>query len=327
MKTSYLNDWNADLLDEYYQRWKQDPASVDSSWSAFFEGFELGSSAGRNGKPGVVPGSERPATEPDRLQARIDSMVQNYRILGHTQAQIDPLAQAPLETPALTLAALDLEDVPLDTVVSSRYFQQSRSMTLGEMIDALRAIYCGPIGVEFMHIQNETVREWVRDRMETRIASPQPDAASQKRLLRCLMESETFEQFVHTKFIGQKRFSLQGGESLMVILETILAECPNLGVLEIVMGMSHRGRLTVLANFLRKSYNTIFKEFSENYIPDLVAGDGDVKYHLGYESVRKTESGAEVAIQLAANPSHLGNRRSGGGRQGACPPAHFRGHR
>jgi 2-oxoglutarate dehydrogenase E1 component len=305
MKTSYLNDWNADLLDEYYQRWKQDPASVDSSWSAFFEGFELGSSAGRNGKPGVAPGSERPATEPDRLQARIDSMVQNYRILGHTQAQIDPLAQARPETPALTLAAFDLEDVPLDTVVSSRYFQQSRSMTLGEMIDALRAIYCGPIGVEFMHIQNETVREWVRDRMEARIASPQPDAASQKKLLRCLMESETFEQFVHTKFIGQKRFSLQGSESLMVILETILAECPNLEVLEIVMGMSHRGRLTVLANFLRKSYNTIFKEFSENYIPDLVAGDGDVKYHLGYESVRKTESGAEVAIQLAANPSHL----------------------
>jgi 2-oxoglutarate dehydrogenase E1 component len=305
MKTSYLNDWNADLLDEYYQRWKQDPASVDSSWSAFFEGFELGSSAGRNGKPSVVAESERPATQLDRLQNRIDSMVQNYRILGHTQAQIDPLAQTRPETPALTLAALDLEDVPLDTVVSSRYFQQSRSMTLGEMIDALRAIYCGPIGVEFMHIQNETVREWVRDRMETRIALPQADAASQKRLLRCLMESETFEQFVHTKFIGQKRFSLQGGESLMVILETILAECPKVGVLEIVMGMSHRGRLTVLANFLRKSYNTIFKEFSENYIPDLVAGDGDVKYHLGYESVRKTESGAEVAIQLAANPSHL----------------------
>jgi 2-oxoglutarate dehydrogenase E1 component len=305
MKTSYLNDWNADLLDEYYQRWRQDPAAVDSSWSAFFEGFELGSTAGRNGKSGVVTESEGPTTELDRLQNRIDSMVQNYRILGHTQAQIDPLAQARPETPALTPSALDLEDVPLETVVSSRYFQQSRSMTLGEMIDALRAIYCGPIGVEFMHIQNETVREWVRERMETRIALPQPDAASQKRLLRCLMESETFEQFVHTKFIGQKRFSLQGGESLMIILETILAGCPDAGVLEIVMGMSHRGRLTVLANFLRKSYNTIFKEFSENYIPDLVAGDGDVKYHLGYESIRKTESGAEVAIQLAANPSHL----------------------
>jgi 2-oxoglutarate dehydrogenase E1 component len=305
MKTSYLNDWNADLLDEYYQRWKQDPASVDSSWSAFFEGFELGSSPNGDGKLGVVPNRESEITQPDRLQDRVDGLVHKFRILGHTQAQIDPLAQARPETAELTLAFLGLEDVPLDTVVSSRYFQQSRSMTLGEMIDALHAIYCGPIGVEFMHIQNETVREWVRDRIETRIALPQPDAASQKRLLRCLMETETFEQFVHTKFIGQKRFSLQGGESLMVILEAILAGCPDAGVLEIVMGMSHRGRLTVLANFLRKSYNIIFKEFSENYIPDLVAGDGDVKYHLGYESVRKTDSEAEVNIRLAANPSHL----------------------
>jgi 2-oxoglutarate dehydrogenase E1 component len=305
MKTSYLNDWNADLLDEYYQRWKQDPASVDSSWSAFFEGFELGSEAGRNGESSIAPDREGEVAKVDRLQDRVDGIVYNYRILGHTQAQIDPLGQTRAEAPELTLASLDLEDVPLDTVVSSRYFHQSRPMPLGEMIDALRAIYCGPIGVEFMHIQNETVREWVRDRVETRIALPQPDAASQKRLLRCLMETETFEQFVHTKFIGQKRFSLQGGESLMVILETILAGCPEAGIREIVMGMSHRGRLTVLANFLRKSYNIIFKEFSENYIPDLVAGDGDVKYHLGYESVRKTESGAEVAIRLAANPSHL----------------------
>ena len=227
MRTSYLNDWNADLLDEYYQRWKQDPASVDSSWSAFFEGFELGSSSGRNGKPGVAPDRAQPAGSTgdlERLQDRVDGLVHNYRILGHLQAQIDPLAQARPETPALNLSSLGLEDVPLETVVSSRYFQQSRPMTLGEMIDTLRAIYCGPIGVEFMHIQNETVREWVRDRIETRIVSPQPDAASQKKLLRCLMETETFEQFVHTKFIGQKRFSLPGGESLMVILETILGD-------------------------------------------------------------------------------------------------------
>ncbi|MBV8377234.1 MAG: 2-oxoglutarate dehydrogenase E1 component [Verrucomicrobia bacterium] len=306
MTTSYLNDWNADLLDEYYRRWKQDQASVDLSWSAFFEGFELGSSGGRNGKPGLAPdGASAITADLERLQDRVDGLVHNYRILGHTQAEIDPLAQLRPETPALKLCALGLEELPLETVVSSRYFQQSRSMSLGEMIDALRAIYCGPIGVEFMHIQSEAIREWVRDRIETRIVSPPPDAAAQKRLLRCLMETETFEQFVHTKFIGQKRFSLQGGESLMVILETILAECPEAGVREIIMGMAHRGRLTVLANFLRKSYNIIFKEFSENYIPDLVAGDGDVKYHLGYESVRKTASGAEVSIRLAANPSHL----------------------
>src|ERR1700737_4863334 len=106
MKTSYLNDWNADLLDEYYLRWKQDPASVDSSWSAFFEGFELGSSGRRNGKPGLVPVRDAATTAFDRLQDRVDAMVQNYRILGHTQAQIDPLAQACPETPALTLSSL-----------------------------------------------------------------------------------------------------------------------------------------------------------------------------------------------------------------------------
>ena len=178
-------------------------------------------------------------------------------------------------------------------------------MNLGSSSTRCSAIYCGPIGVEFMHIQNEAMRDWVRERIEARITLPQPDRRPKKDCCGCLMEAETFEQFVHTKFIGQKRFSLQGAESLMVVLETVLAGCPGFGVREIVMGMAHRGRLTVLANFLRKSYDIIFKEFSENYIPDLVAGDGDVKYHLGYESVRKLESGAEVEIRLAANPSHL----------------------
>ena len=305
MKTSYLNDWNADLLDEYYERWKQDPASVDSSWSAFFEGFELGSTPNRDGKFTVVPGEEPLSVEAEQLQNRIDGLVYNYRVLGHTQAQVDPLTPNGSESPALTLAALGLDEIPPDTVVASRFFQKSRPMSLREMVETLKLIYSGPIGAEFMHIQNESTRDWVKERIEARILLPPPDSASQINLLRCLMEAETFEQFVHTKFIGQKRFSLQGAESLMVILETILAGCPGAAVREIVMGMAHRGRLTVLANFLRKSYNTIFKEFSENYIPDLVAGDGDVKYHLGYESTRGLPSGWEVEIRLAANPSHL----------------------
>lgn len=305
MKTSYLNDWNADLLDEYYQRWKRDPTSVDSSWSAFFEDFELGSSPGRNGTTPVSIGSQAATSKTDRLQNKIDELVYNYRILGHTRAKIDPLREKRSEQPALTLSGLGLADVPSDTIVSSHYFQQSRELTLHDLVETLHAIYCGSIGVEFMHVQNETIRSWVCERIEERVSQPALGADEQKKLLRCLMEAETFEQFVHTKFIGQKRFSLQGGESLMVILETILAGCPSAGVQEIVMGMAHRGRLTVLANFLKKSYHTIFKEFSENYIPDLVAGDGDVKYHLGYESIRKAESGVEIGIQLAANPSHL----------------------
>src|SRR5246500_3868891 len=303
MRTSYLNDWNADLLDEYHQRWKRDPASVDATWSAFFEGFELGNSSTRNGHktvaaPGAVP------VDAD-LQNRVDALVTNYRILGHTQAQLDPLTDAIAVQPALTLQALGLADVPGSTVVASRYFQNGKPLKLSDLVDSLKAIYSGTIGVEFMHIQSEQVREWVRERIEARLDSFRPDANQQKQLLRWLMEAETFEQFVHTKFIGQKRFSLQGGESLMVILETILSACPEAHVSDIIMGMAHRGRLTVLANFLKKSYPTIFKEFSENYIPDLVAGDGDVKYHLGYESVRILEAGSEIGIHLAANPSHL----------------------
>jgi 2-oxoglutarate dehydrogenase E1 component len=302
MRTSYLNDWNADLLDEYHQRWKKDPASVDATWSAFFEGFELGNSPNRNGhKIAAAPYALSVDAE---LQNRVDALVTNYRILGHTQAKLDPLVTSDPVQPALTLEALGLADVPGSTVIASRYFQNGKPLKLSDLISNLNAIYSGTVGVEFMHIQNEQVREWVRERIEARFDSFRPDANQQKQLLRWLMEAETFEQFVHTKFIGQKRFSLQGGESLMVILETILNECPGSQVSDIIMGMAHRGRLTVLANFLKKSYPTIFKEFSENYIPDLVAGDGDVKYHLGYESVRALE-GTEVGIHLAANPSHL----------------------
>ncbi len=296
-----LNDWNAGLLDEYYSRWKQDPQSVDASWSAFFEGFELGSAPGKNGADAVAETGEAAA----ELQDRIDALVYNFRVLGHTQAHLDPLAESAPERPALSLSELGLEKVPLDTIVSSRYFQRGRQLSLGQLIDELRRIYCDTIGVEFMHIQNEKIRDWVRDKIEQRVTLPVADAKRQKSLLRILMEAETFEQFVHTKFLGQKRFSLQGSEGLMVLLETILEHCPEHNVREIVMGMPHRGRLTVLANFLRKSYNTIFKEFSENYIPDLVAGDADVKYHLGYESVRRSNLGQEVAIALTANPSHL----------------------
>jgi 2-oxoglutarate dehydrogenase E1 component len=305
MKTSYLNDWNADLLEEYYQRWKQDRTSVDTSWSAFFEGFELGSSPGRNGKTEATAIEGADSVEIDRLRNKVDGLVYNYRILGHTKAKLDPLGERRSELPALSLAALGLADVEPETIVSSRYFQKSRKLALSELIEKLRAIYCDTIGVEFMHIQDESIRGWVRQRIEDRVEKPSLTAREQEKLLRCLMEAETFEQFVHTKFIGQKRFSLQGAESLMIILEEILAGCPKAGIQEIVMGMAHRGRLTVLANFLKKSYQMIFKEFSENYIPDLVAGDGDVKYHLGYEVVRTTESGVGIGIRMAANPSHL----------------------
>jgi 2-oxoglutarate dehydrogenase E1 component len=189
--------------------------------------------------------------------------------------------------------------------VASKFFLDNRQMTLREMIAALERIYAGAIGAEFMHIQNTRVRNWVRHRLESRPDKRDTPRHVQVALLRALLEAESFEVFLHSRYVGQKRFSLQGAESLMVILDTILHECESSGVEEICMGMAHRGRLNVLANFLRKSLKVIFTEFTENYIPDLVAGDGDVKYHLGYRTVRKMASGKEVEIRLAANPSHL----------------------
>src|ERR1700720_3745431 len=178
-------------------------------------------------------------------------------------------------------------------------------MTLREMIAELERIYADTIGAEFMHIQNTRMRNWVLHRLESRPNKRETPRNVQIALLRAFIEAESFEVFLHSRYVGQKRFSLQGAESLMVILDTILHKCPPAAVEEVCMGMAHRGRLNVLANFLRKSLRVIFTEFSENYVPNLVAGDGDVKYHLGYRTVRKLGSGAQVEIRLSANPSHL----------------------
>src|SRR5947207_14692235 len=169
------------------------------------------------------------------------------------------------------------------------------------MVAGLERIYADSIGLEVMEIQDALVRDWIRKRLETRPHKHSTPAAVQVALLRALLEAESFEIFLHTRYVGQKRFSLQGSESLMVILDTILHKCPEGGVEEICMGMAHRGRLNILANFLRKSLKVIFTEFSENYVPELAAGNGDVKYHLGYRTVRKLSSRAESEMRRSSN--------------------------
>lgn len=174
-----------------------------------------------------------------------------------------------------------------------------------EIHAAVKRTYCGTIGVEFMHVQDHDAREWLQKRMESVENVPAFGVARQTRILRRLHKAELFEKFLHTKFVGQKRFSLEGGETMIAALDTILEHCADIGVEEIVMGMAHRGRLSVLTNILRKPFDVLFEQFSENYIPHTVAGDGDVKYHLGYESVLTTSTGKTVEVRLAANPSHL----------------------
>ncbi|MEP7015071.1 MAG: 2-oxoglutarate dehydrogenase E1 component [Verrucomicrobiota bacterium] len=302
MPTSIAARANLDVIEENYRRWQVNPKSVDSGWSAFFEGFELGNLPERNGAAVAAAGTDDCESA---LQTRVDGLVYTYCTLGHTVARIDPLAEKRPQNPLFTLSALGFAEADLDLRVSSKFFLDNQPMSLREMIAGLERIYADSIGSEFMHIQNTRLREWVRRRLETRPEKRSTPRVIQIALLRALLEAESFEVFLHTRYVGQKRFSLQGAESLMVILDTILHNCPEGGVEEICMGMAHRGRLNVLANFLRKSLKVIFTEFSENYIPELVAGDGDVKYHLGYNTMRKLAAGAKVEIRLSANPSHL----------------------
>ena len=302
MRTSIATRANLDLLDENYERWLQNPRSVDSDWAAFFEGFELGNLPQRNGAAVAAPAGQ---VREGPLQTRVDGLVYAYRILGHTIARLNPLADKRPENQLLTLRELGFSEKDLDLRVSSKFLSDNRQMTLREMIAELGRIYADTIGAEFMHIQNTRMRNWVLHRLESRPNKRETPKNVQVALLRALLEAESFEIFLHSRYVGQKRFSLQGAESLMVILDTVLHKCQGSGIEEICMGMTHRGRLNVLANFLRKSLKVIFTEFTENYIPELVGGDGDVKYHLGYHTVRKLGSGAEVEIRLSANPSHL----------------------
>ena len=292
------------MIDENYERWLSNPRSVDPDWAAFFEGFELGfAKSEENGETAVAehaPG----AVSDSSIQTRVEALVYAYRTLGHTIADLDPLDVLKRSNPLLTLKELGFAENELDLMVSSRFFKEGKRMKLREMIRELEAIYCGTVGAEFMHIQNPRMRTWVLYKVENRDNSLRTNAALHRDILRKLYEAETFENFLHTKY-GGKRFSLEGGESLILALETVVQNCEKRGIKELVMGMAHRGRLNVLANIVNKPLDIIFNEFQGNFAPDSVGGNGDVKYHLGYKSVRKMATGYEVEINLAANPSHL----------------------
>ncbi len=305
MNSSFTARWNEALIDENYERWRGNPGAVDPAWQNFFEGFELGCAKPieRNGATGNA--TSTPPANAGSLDTRVDALVYAYRTLGHSISHLDPLSDAPPDNPLLSLKELGLDQIDPDSTVSSRFFRDGKAMKLRDLIAELRSIYCGTIGTEFVHIQNPKVRNWVRDKIENRTDDAKRDPDVLCNILRRLLEAEEFEQFLHTRYQGNKRFSLEGGESLILALNAILEDCEKHGISEIIMGMAHRGRLNVLANFLDKPLTAIFNEFSENYVPDSVGGSGDVKYHLGFNNSRSLPSGYEVEINLAANPSHL----------------------
>ena len=316
MNSSIASGFNAQLLDEQFHLWLDDPTSVDPTWAAFFEGFSLGMS--QSGKESIESNSSKvPQLQTDQssdslrvtltdpvFRARVVSLLYNYRALGHTEAWVDPLSISAPTDSKLNYEQFGFTSDDLNEQVASQFFAEGKPMPLVKMIEQLRRIYCAGVGFEYMGIHDSAIRHWLRDRIEKRPDINQIEISKKVEVLKWLTEAEEFENFLHKKFVAQKRFGLEGGESTIVALNTLLNRGEENGVNEIVMGMAHRGRLNVLANFLKKPLSVLFNEFSENYIPNLVCGDGDVKYHLGYETEREINDSV-VKIFLAPNPSHL----------------------
>src|SRR3954471_18605589 len=298
-RSTVANRWNLDLIEANYQRWRADPGSVDDSWRLFFERYELGQSG---------DGLARSDIDHDaaRAQAAVTRLIDAYREIGHYLADLDPLKLNPPRQSheLLDLEAFGLTDADLDKVFYNK-LTDPPYCTLRELIAALRATYCRKIGVEYMHIRNTEVRNWLQERMEPIRNRPQLDLRQKRRIIYKLNAAELFETFLHAHYVGQKRFSLEGGEMLIPLLDAIIERSAKFGVREIVMGMPHRGRLNVLVNTLNKPYGMIFGEFEEN-LPETVGGDGDVKYHLGYSADHVTaDKQHTIHLSLTPNPSHL----------------------
>ncbi|HSC89019.1 MAG TPA: 2-oxoglutarate dehydrogenase E1 component, partial [Polyangiaceae bacterium] len=238
------------------------------------------------------------------LQDRVDALVRAYRVRGHMVAQIDPLGLPRGEQPELELGFYDLGESDLDRVFSSRTIFGAESLTLREIVHRLSSTYCRSIGVQFMHIDDLEVKQWLQDRMEGSLNRVKLSRDEQLRILVKLNDAVIFEEFIQKKYLGAKSFSLEGSESLVPLLSFAIERAAQHGVNEIVMGMAHRGRLNVMANILGKSPRNIFREF-EDVDPELYMGSGDVKYHLGHSSDYVTSSGKRVHLSLCFNPSHL----------------------
>jgi 2-oxoglutarate dehydrogenase E1 component len=298
---------NSAVIEQMYQAWLDNPDSVDPTWRAFFQGFALGNNNGSMAAAlgdGTAPGAAVAIVD-SLKQAHVHYLINAYRAIGHLQSHIDPLSGPPAPVAKLSLEQFELSTADLDTSFDTGTYLGGGQMKLRDIVTTLQETYCGHVGVEYAHIQDTDCRRWLQDRIESSRLQPKFTKAQKVRFLRRVHKAELFEKFLHTKYVGQKRFSLEGGETIIAALDAVIDHCPDVAVEEIVMGMAHRGRLNVLCSVMRKSFDQLFEQFSENYLPDTVAGDGDVKYHLGYESILTTTSGAKVEVRLAANPSHL----------------------
>ncbi|GAB2772907.1 2-oxoglutarate dehydrogenase E1 component [Hymenobacter luteus] len=316
---SYIANAHGEYIDQLYQSYKADPQSVDVSWQKFFEGFDfaqqypeagvgqadgegvLGTTASTN-QAGAIRAVDTVAAD---KETQVRNLIHAYRSRGHLVARTNPVRERKDRKARLNLQDFGLSDADLDTKFKNgEVLGLGTEATLRDIVSALQKIYTRTIGFEYMYIRDPQVLDWFREKVEKDSLSFNPGVEYKKRILSKLNEAVVFENFLHTKFLGQKRFSLEGGETTIPALDAIIRKGAELGVEEVMIGMAHRGRLNVLANIMGKTYEQIFSEFEGTAVPDLTMGDGDVKYHMGYSS-QVDAGGRSVNLKLAPNPSHL----------------------
>ncbi len=286
---------NADFIDEQHRKWLADPGSVSEDWALFFAGVDLASREEMR-SPGVGG---------PQADGGVYSLVHAYREFGHLVSDLDPLGERQETHPLLELSNFGLTDGDLDREVDASPFKGDFRGTLRQLIERLRETYCGTLAVEYMDISDQDQREWLAEQVERARTRTTPAAAERIRILRALLAADGFEQFLHARYTGQKRFSLEGGASLIPMAETLVQEAAMRGVEQLQIGMPHRGRLNFLANIMKKPLERLFGEFESSFAPEDVEGHGDVKYHLGYSSTQTMSDGRNIVLTLQYNPSHL----------------------
>jgi 2-oxoglutarate dehydrogenase E1 component len=300
---SYVFNAHPAYIEQMYSSYVSDPTSVDEGWRIFFDGFEFSTA-------GQITSEATPTASGSQISTKefgVMSIIHGFRQRGHLLATTNPIKERKDRRPHL-----DLKDYALDETDMAKVFAAGEEIglkgaTLAQILDRLRLIYCGSMGIEYAHIENREKRMWLRDKIENRSLETSYGLSIEKKkqILKKLNGAVIFEKFLHTKYVGQKRFSLEGGETTIAALDAIINHAAEDRVEETVIGMAHRGRLNVLANTMGKTYDQIFNEFEGTAILDQSFGDGDVKYHLGFSSQVTTPTGKKMQMKLAPNPSHL----------------------
>ena len=307
---SFIANAHPSVVEALYTQYQQDPELVEAGWRLFFRGFDYGADAPANGNGHTANGAYAGGIIADvkafKDEINVLALIRAYRQRGHLRSTTNPIRPRRDRRPNLLPADFSLSDADLDRSFQAGVEVGLGKTTLRNIIQHLENIYCGNIGFEYHHIEDRAKRRWLRERIEKH----NPDdfnltQDTKKRILEKLNGAVVFEKFLHTKYIGQKRFSLEGGESTIPAMDAIINTGASMGVEEVIIGMAHRGRLNVLANIMGKTYQQIFNEFEGTAVPDLSFGDGDVKYHLGFSSQVNTPEGKNLHLKLVPNPSHL----------------------